>query len=87
MYYFNATPLQQQFQQPQVSAVENHDNLLAIFHAGGDCPSPEQTDREKQATYIAPGLDQAPGRCTVAAAERRVVSFSTYRSPREELGK
>ena len=60
MYYFNATPLQQQFQQPQVSAVENHDNLLAIFHAGGDCPSPEQTDREKQATYIAPGLDQSP---------------------------
>jgi hypothetical protein len=51
MYYYNATPLQQQLQQPQVSAVENHDNLLAIFHAGGDCPFPKQTDRKKQANY------------------------------------
>src|SRR3989442_15325049 len=30
MYYFNATPLQQQFQQPQVSAVENHDRSYWI---------------------------------------------------------
>ena len=49
MYYLNATPLQQQFQQQQVGAVENHDNLLAVLRAGGDCPFPKQADREKQA--------------------------------------
>ena len=52
---YHCTPTQRHYRllHTQGGTIEKDDYLLATLSAGGDCPSPEQADREKQANYYA----------------------------------